>query len=64
MFIIIMIISLLNYQLSFENLKFKKKFEKYNTGRIDIINKGNKNNVLKILNISDDFISLTFPKWF
>lgn len=58
------ILKLKNSLTLLNDLELKEKLEKYYTGRIDIINKGNKNNILEIINISDEFASVKFPKWF
>lgn len=46
------------------NRKLKSKLIKYNSARIDLINKGNRENTIKIINKSDIFSIIQFPDWF
>lgn len=46
-----------------DNDKIMKKLSKYNRGRIDIANRGNKGNGIQILKCSDDSASVKFPDW-
>ena len=59
--------ALIEYNKDIFSLKKKNNavaFEKYDTCRIDLKNKGNSTNSLKILRISDEQANCTYPLWF
>ena len=56
-------VGLKNFVFKGGNNKLKDKLRKYNRGRVDIVNRGNKDNSVQILDYSDNLALIKFPKW-